>query len=184
MVSKANPFALSLPRRLAKSSVRGARENSRFSSMGLGRGPGSKGAWDADDDGERGGSESRGREGVFLLHGLPVAEVGAGFLQAYVVEQPGRVSGARFPGVAVPSQEGRVALANAPGAFMHTSGAADGPGGALDVQAEGRFEKGLLRRGWSEGHWALGEWRIRRRASQVGRATARTRVRQRTAATG
>jgi len=43
---------------------------------------------------------------------------------------------------------------------MHTSGAADGPDGALDVQVEGRFEKGLLRRGWLEGHWALviGHW--------------------------
>ena len=48
---------------------------------------------------------------------------------------------------------------------MHTSGAADGPDGALEVQVEGRFEKGLLRRGWLEGHWSLGEWRIRRRAS-------------------
>ena len=143
----------------------------------MGRGPGSKGARDADDDGERGVSESRGREGVFLLHGLPVAEVGAGPpRRAYLVEQPGRVSGNQFPGVAIAGAESGVALANAPGAFMHTSGAADGPDGALDVQVEGRFEKGLLRRGWSEGHWLLGEWRIRRRASQVGRATARNRV--------
>jgi len=67
---------------------------------------------------------------------------------------------------------------------MHTSGAADGPDGALDVQVEGRFEKGLLRRGWSEGHWLLGEWRIRRRASQVGRATARNRARMVSSLTG